>query len=486
MQFSICRHKRPIIFIMVVSVITLASVNKSENRDLPGAEKGKWVAIFNGKNLDGWIPKVTGYKAGENPLEGFRVEEGILKVDYSRFVRFNGRFGHLFYKEKLSSYILRVEYRFAGELLPDAPGYCYRNSGVMIHSQSAESMDIAQNWPVSLEAQLLGSTPSIKQKTANICTPGTTIFYKGSQSFEHCINSSSKYYYDGEWVTLDIVVHGGKYICHIINGDTVLSYSNPQIGGNLLPDGYPVPEGSLLHDGYIALQAEGQPIDFRKVELKILDEPISSLPTSQKSKKAEMDNDLRPIVGVQIRKPVLILIDDFDSYADNEGLRKHWYHPGHGSTLVQMLDREILGGGKNSLKCQYETEDSDRKYWCPLCRVDKWDLSGCNGVMFWFKPDGSGREMTFEMNIAGKDGKNIHDLWSYAYKCEKGDTTARIVSIPFFNLIHNIKFADSPDVSPVFKPEAVIEVAIYIGTKNDAPGKGVYYFDEIYGTQLQF
>jgi len=48
--------------------------------------------------------------------------------------------------------------------------------------------------------------------------------------------------------------------------------SKPQIGGFLLPENYPVATGTVLEDGYIALQAEGTNIDFRKVELKILDE----------------------------------------------------------------------------------------------------------------------------------------------------------------------------------------------------------------------
>lgn len=231
-----------------------------------------WISIFNGKNLDGWTPKITGYKAGENPMDVFRVENGILKVDYSRYEKFNGRFGHLFYKEKLSSYILRVEYRFVGELLSDAPGYCYRNSGVMLHSQSAESMDVGQNWPVSIETQLLGSTEKLKQKTANICTPGTTVWYKGAPTDQHCISSTSRYYADSVWVSLDIIVKGGKTIAHVIEGDTVLVIAKPQIGGYLLPEKYPIPAGTVLVDGYIALQAEGQNIDFRKVELKILKE----------------------------------------------------------------------------------------------------------------------------------------------------------------------------------------------------------------------
>jgi len=235
------------------------------------SQNGEWIPLFNGKNLDGWTLKVTGYQSGENPLNGFRVEDGILKIDYSRFDKFNGRFGHLFYKEKLSSYILHVEYRFVGEMLPDAPSYCYRNSGVMVHSQSPESMDIDQNWPVSIEVQLLGSTDSVKQTTANFCTPGTTVYFKDQPTNEHCISSNSKYFPDGEWVNLDIVVQGGKTISNIVNGDTVLVCSKPQIGGYLLPKNYPLPEGTLLEDGYIALQSEGQPLEFRRVDLKYLD-----------------------------------------------------------------------------------------------------------------------------------------------------------------------------------------------------------------------
>ncbi len=439
---------------------------------LKTAEKeGKWISIFNGKNLDGWTPKVTGFKAGENPLDGFRVEEGILKVDYSKFAAFNNRFGHLFYKEKLSDYILRVEYRFHGELLSDAPGYCYRNSGVMIHSQSPESMDVSQNWPVSLEAQLLGSTEKLKQLTANICTPGTTISFKGSQTEEHCINSTSKYYYDNQWVALDIIVHGGKSIYHVIDGDTVLAYTNPQIGGMLLPENYPVPSGTSLEEGYIALQAEGTPIDFRKVELKILDE---------KSKKSK--NNFPEKKAIQSLK----IVDNFDNYASNDELSKNWYQPGHGGRMTRSLDQNVKGGGKYSLRCDYETEKSDANFYVPVCRVAKWDLSGCNGVKFWFKPDGSGREFTIEFNIADKNGKNIHDLWGYKYKTEKGDTSPRWVSVPFFSLEHNTKYADSPDFSPTFKPEAVIEVAIYIGGRNDELGKGTFYFDELAGTKLQF
>jgi hypothetical protein len=457
--------------ILVLVILMLAILYRDGYAQSKTDQKNrKWISIFNGKNLDGWTPKITGYKAGENPLNGFRVEDGILKVDYSKFAAFNGRFGHLFYKQKLSSYILHVEYRFVGELLPDAPSYCIRNSGVMVCSQSPESMDVTENWPVSIEVQLLGCTDKLKQTTANICTPGTTISYKGSPTSEHCINASSKYYNNGEWVNLDIVVHSGKEIINMVNGDTVLVTSEPRVGGFLLPDNYPVPEGTLLQDGFIALQAEGQSIDFRNIKLQILD-----------NKKVTAPKPETPPIPVGLK-----VIDNFDNYSSNEQLDKVWYKPGHGAPNTRTLEPNIKAGGKYSLKCDYTTTKSDDQFYVPFCRVDKWNLSGCNGVQFWFKPDGSGREMTFQLNIANKDGKNIHDLWEYTYLTEKGNTEGRWVTIPFFNLKHNIKYADSPDVSPTFKPEAVIEVAIYIGGRTDEPGKGTYYFDELAGTKLQF
>ncbi|MEI8113835.1 MAG: family 16 glycoside hydrolase [Bacteroidia bacterium] len=451
-------------------VILFAFLQTTVCMSKPVEKDGKWITIFNGKNLDGWTPKVTGYQSGENPLNNFRVEDGIMRVDYSKFAAFNGRFGHIFYKEKLSSFILHVEYRFVGELLPDAPSYCIRNSGVMVCSQSPESMDVTENWPVSIEVQLLGCTDKIKQTTANICTPGTTVSVKGIPTSEHCINANSKYYNNGEWVNLDIVVHSGKEIINIVNGDTVLVTSEPRIGGFLLPENYPVPDGTLLQDGYIALQAEGQPIDFRNIKLQILDDKNVTVKKTETPPKP---------AGLKV-------IDNFDHYTSNEQLTKAWYHPGHGAANTRTLEPKIKAAGKYSLKCEYTTNKSEDQFYVPFCRVNQWDLSGCNGVQFWFKPDGSGREMTFQLNIANKEGKNIHDLWEYTYLTEKGNTDGRWVIIPFFNLKHNTKYADAPDVSPTFKPEAVIEAAFYIGGRNDEPGSGTVYFDEISGASLQF
>ena len=126
---------------------------------LVGADKKKeekWVSLFNGKNLDGWTVKIKGFEAGENFGDTFGVENGVMKVGYSKYENFEGKFGHIFYKKSYSHYRLRLEYRFLGEQVPGGPGWALRNSGIMLHCQDPKSMGKDQNFPVSIEVQLLG------------------------------------------------------------------------------------------------------------------------------------------------------------------------------------------------------------------------------------------------------------------------------------------------------------------------------------------
>ena len=91
-------------------------------------EEEGWVQLFNGKDLTGWTPKITGYPAGENFGNTFFVEDGILKVSFEAYDKFDGRFGHLFHEKSFSNYIIRVEYRFVGEQCMGGPGWATRNS----------------------------------------------------------------------------------------------------------------------------------------------------------------------------------------------------------------------------------------------------------------------------------------------------------------------------------------------------------------------
>jgi hypothetical protein len=243
----------------------------TQSPTVSGQDDGKkegWISLFNGKDLEGWTPKITGYPAGENYAETFRVEDGLLKVGYGKYPSFDGKFGHLFSKQKFSHYRLRIEYRFVGDQCPGGPGWAFRNSGAMIHCQSPESMRKDQEFPVSIEVQFLGGNGKDKRSTGNVCSPGTNIVMDGKLIKTHCIDSTSKTYHGDQWVTAEVEVHGKGQIKHLINGETVLEYEKPQLDDSDSDAKKLIQGGELLiSEGYIALQAESHPIEFRKVEI---------------------------------------------------------------------------------------------------------------------------------------------------------------------------------------------------------------------------
>lgn len=234
-----------------------------------------WMPLYNGKNLDGWIPKVRYAETGKNPGDTFRVVDGYLSVVYdpAEYPTFEERFGHLFYEKSFSRYRLRAEYRFVGEQVNGGPGWATRNSGLMLHGQTPESMEIDQDFPASIEAQLLGGNGTNPRTTMNLCTPGTNVVMNGKLFLPHCINSKSQTYHGDQWVTAEAEVRGSESIVHFVNGEEVLSYQQPQLderdasAKRLLAAGHP----KLISEGTISLQSESHPVQYRKVELKELD-----------------------------------------------------------------------------------------------------------------------------------------------------------------------------------------------------------------------
>ena len=225
------------------------------------ASQNRWISLFNGKSLEGWTVKITGHELNDNYGNTFRVEDGILKVSCYQYKKFDGKFGHLFYKDKFSNYILRVQYRFVGDQTPGGPGWAFRNSGIMAHGQSPESMKKDQDFPNSIEVQLLGGNGRDERPTGNLCTPGTHVVMDGNLVTRHCYSSSSKTYHGDQWVTIELEVHGNSTIKHIVNGEVMLEYEQPQLD-----------DGTMLSEGSISLQAKSHPVEFPKVEILLLEE----------------------------------------------------------------------------------------------------------------------------------------------------------------------------------------------------------------------
>jgi hypothetical protein len=236
-----------------------------------GAE-GEWVSLFDGKSLQGWTPKIKGYDLGDNFGDTFRVEAGLLKVSYENYDQFNGRFGHLHYDKPFSNYRFRLEYRFTGEQCKGGPGWATRNSGIMVHGEDPKLMTKDQEFPTSIEVQLLGGDGKNARTTGNLCTPGTNVEMDGKLITRHCTSAKSKTFHGEQWVTSEVEVRGNEVIRHLIDGENVLEYQRPQLDPKDAHAKTLVKDGVLmLSGGFISLQSESHPVEFRKIEIKILD-----------------------------------------------------------------------------------------------------------------------------------------------------------------------------------------------------------------------
>ena len=258
-----------------LGLVVLLGVSAAARAEQP------WRPLFNGRDLDGWTPKIRGEKFGDNYGDTFRVEDGVLKVVYdpAKYPTFGNKFGHLFYKEPFSRYRLRIEYRFTGEQCAGGEGWALRNSGVMIHGEDPAAMPIDKDFPASIEVQFLGGAATGERTTANLCTPGTHVVMDGKLFTSHCTSSKSKTYRGDQWVTVEIEVDGNTKIRHIIDGETVLEYEQPQLDPKdaRAKESLAAKGGDRqLSGGTISLQSESHPVEFRKVEIQLLDPPAAA------------------------------------------------------------------------------------------------------------------------------------------------------------------------------------------------------------------
>jgi hypothetical protein len=266
----------PVILILAVLITSCGAGRQSNEENAKSAktaEGEEWIQLFNGKDLNDWQIKFSGYPLGENFNNTFKVEDGLLRVRYDDWDEWDNQFGHIFYNGEFSHYRLRVEYRFVDEQVKGGPGWAFRNNGLMLHGQSAESMELEQDFPVSVEVQLLGGNGEDERSTMNLCTPGTNVVMDGVLVEDHCMVSGSKTFHGDQWVSVEVEVRGGEVIRHLVDGVEVMSYTEPQLDPR---DQYyekflPADGNKIISKGSISVQAESHPTDFRKIELLVLE-----------------------------------------------------------------------------------------------------------------------------------------------------------------------------------------------------------------------
>ena len=247
----------PFHFTLLPIIVALGcQFSSAQEKPAEDVAKSEWIQLFNGKDLEGWTPKFTKHELGVNFRDTFKVVDGLLTIDYSNWDKFDGEFGHLFYKTPYSNYRIRSTYRFVGEQVKGGPGWALRNNGFMIHCQDPKTMTKDQDFPNSIEVQLLGGLGKGERGTLNICTPGTQLFWKGELTKQHVIETGGPTFNGDQWVTVEIEVRGDKSIKHIAGDTIVCEYSKPQLD-----------DGTPLTGGYISIQAETAPIEFKSIEL---------------------------------------------------------------------------------------------------------------------------------------------------------------------------------------------------------------------------
>lgn len=243
-------------FVLLLILGLFTSCKRSDNLAVSSPDTEEWEQLFNGEDMAGWDIKIRNHPVNENFGNTFRVEDGILQARFDEYEEYNETFGHIFYNQSYSFYRLEVEYRFIGEQVQGGPAWAFRNNGIMFHSEPAQSMTIDQDFPNSIEYQLLGGNGENDRSNGNVCTPGTHIVVNGELRTEHCTSSNGPTHHGDQWVTAELVVYGDSLIQHVLNGEQVMEYENPQLDN-----------GTLIDRGYIALQAESHPTDFRSIRI---------------------------------------------------------------------------------------------------------------------------------------------------------------------------------------------------------------------------
>lgn len=254
--------------LLLILVPFLLQSYESKNINVKQKNAGKWISLFNGKNLDNWKPKIVGYKLGENFGNTFRVEDGMLSIRYDKYDSFRNRFGSLYFDKKFTNYRLKVEYRFVGNTTVGAPTWGYKDGGIQYHCQPPNTVALNQSFPICLEYNLHGGNGKEDRPTGEICANGMFVEINGKRNISYCTLPTVKRTFNGdEWITAEIEVNKGK-ITHFVNGEQIMQFDNPKFdSSNAIAEAFIINKNNTVKDGYISLQSNSHPMDFRKVEI---------------------------------------------------------------------------------------------------------------------------------------------------------------------------------------------------------------------------
>ena len=252
---------------MGAGMVAVAALVAACGGPASGPAEPAWTPIFDGETLDGWTAKIAGYPLGENFGDTYRVEDGAIAARFDAYGDdYADRYGNLIYETPYRHYRLRLEYRFTGEQVPGGEDWAYRNSGVLYHMQPPETIALDAGFPVSLEAQFLAEGAHAPT-TGNMCSIETSVAVDGARRHEHCLGGDVAARPMGEWVRFELEAAPGGVFRHHIDGELAFAFTDP-----LYDEAHPWADGMAVTGGHFALQAESHPVEFRNIEILVLDE----------------------------------------------------------------------------------------------------------------------------------------------------------------------------------------------------------------------
>jgi len=260
--------------ICILFAFVLTACNATEGKHLAAPSTGNWISLFNGKNLDGWTVKISGHDLDDNYGNTFRVKDGVLQVSYDHYGPFGTQFGSIFTQRTFSNYWLHLEYRIVGKAAPGSPEFSSGNSGVEFHSQAPETMTKEQYSPIALEMNLLGGGRIHSRITGDFCKNGTRVVVNGKPLENQCGSTSTVGIRGNTWATVEAEVHGGDSIKLYVNGTPVSEATKVELDETDERAAHKLAQGASkkLSEGRISLQSEGQPVEFRRIEILPLDQ----------------------------------------------------------------------------------------------------------------------------------------------------------------------------------------------------------------------
>jgi hypothetical protein len=254
------------------------------------AQKTNMVALFNGKDLNGWDTYIgpplddAGKKINDIPVglnNDPRHVFTVVEQAGEKVIRISGEnWGGISTKQEYADFHMQLQFKW-GALRWGQKKLKKRDSGLLYFAVGPNGADYGA-WMRSQEFQVeegncgdywgvaggMQDIPAIKKSDSEyIYNPAGQLYTFSATSHvgRHCIKQGDAEKASGEWNTLDLYCHGDTSV-HVINGKVmmVLYHSSQLEKGQVLP----------LVKGKLQIQSEGAEVFYKHITL----EPLNSIP----------------------------------------------------------------------------------------------------------------------------------------------------------------------------------------------------------------